>query len=371
MKKNTKWIPVFLTVFSTALVLAGALSVYVDPYLHYHSPRTDRFYYTLDSERYTDNGILRNLSYDAVIVGSSMTENFRTSLLDGLFFCQSVKVPSAGASWYEASELVNTALRYQPELRLVIRGLDMDHHMDEAPEALDYGLGIFPTYLYNDDPVDDLYYILNRDVLYGSAQAVLAALRGTEPGITSMDDYGAWGSEYRYGKTNALCREAPYADAPQQPLTQERIDRVLYNAREKLLRPALEHPQTQFYYFLTPYSAAWWGDLRQNGQLEAQLEMEALVLSQLVSCENIHIFSWNAQEELVLDLANYKDRIHYGPWVNDWILEEMAAESGRLTQENLEDYLSRERSLYENFDFNTLFRQTDPEEGYIPEFFRK
>lgn len=85
MRKQNRWTVIFLAVFVPILVLTGALTVYVDTYLHYNSPRTDRFYYRLESERYDNDGILRNCNYDAVIVGSSLMENFRTTLMASLF----------------------------------------------------------------------------------------------------------------------------------------------------------------------------------------------------------------------------------------------------------------------------------------------
>ena len=76
-------------------------------------------------------------------------------------------------------------------------------------------------------------------------------------------------------------------------------------------------------------------------------------------------------EELTFDLANYKDRIHYGPWVNDWMLEKMASGEGLLTADNVEEYLSRERELFETFDYNTLSDQPEPAQYGAPEFFRQ
>lgn len=372
MKKQNRWTVIFLAVFVPILVLTGALTVYVDPYLHYHSPRTDRFYYQLESERYDNDGILRNCAYDAVIVGSSMMENFRSTLMDTLFSCRSVKVPSSGATLNESANLLKTALRNQPELRYVVRGLDMSC-MDEEPEQLTYNMGSYPTYLYNDDLLDDAYYIFNRDAFYDSARMMMDALRGQQPGIINMDEYCSWRTGVHYGKNVAICRteQEPYENADQVELTQERRERVIYNMQQKIISLAQEYPDTTFYYFLTPYSAAWWGDQRQNGQLQAQLEMEELVIRQLLPCKNIRLFSWNTVEELIFDLRNYKDRIHYGYWVNDWMLKAMAAGEGLLTQENADSYMTRERNLFESFDYNSLFAQADSEQGEIPTFFQQ
>ena len=372
MKQQKNWTGLFLGTALVCLALVVGLTVSIDPYMHYRRPQLDRFRYEpkAEAERSINNGMVRHLDYDALLVGTSMMENTKTSLADSLFGCRSIKTVSIGASWWEISSLEALALEHNPELSLVVRGLDMTY-FDEAPQALHYEIGPYPTYLYNDNPLDDVYYVLNRDVLYSNCLPMLLdAAEGVTPGLSNLDDYGAWKQEV-YGPRAAMRRDTPYADAVQEKLSDQRRERVLYNVREKVLSLAEANPDTVFYYFLTPYSAAWWGDLRQAGQLEAQLEMEELVIRSILPCGNIRLYSWNTVEELTFDLANYKDRIHYGPWVNDWMLEKMASGEGLLTADNVEEYLSRERELFETFDYNTLFDQPEPAQYGAPEFFRQ
>ena len=68
--------------------------------------------------------------------------------------------------------------------------------------------------------------------------------------------------------------------------------------------------------------------------------------------------------ELLRDLNNYKDANHYGEWINSWILVQMKNENGRLTEDNYKDYLEEFRHHYINFDYNSLFDQTDNEADY-------
>ena len=138
-----------------------------------------------------------------------------------------------------------------------------------------------------------------------------------------------------------------------------------------VLQLARRYPDTQFYCFIAPYSAAWWADCWERGELEVRLDLEELLIREILPYENIHLFSWNTLEELTGDLNNYCDQVHYGAWVNDWMLRQMALDAGRLTEENVDDYLSRERARWENFDFNALFEQEDPPEDPIPAFFRQ
>ena len=253
MKRQKNWTGLFLGTALVCLALVVGLTVSIDPYMHYRRPQLDKFRYEpkAEAERSINNGMLRHLDYDALLVGTSMMENTKTSLADSLFGCQSIKTVSIGASWWEISSLEALALEHNPELSLVVRGLDMTY-FDEAPQALHYEIGPYPTYLYNDNPLDDVYYILNRDVLYRNCLPMLLdAAEGVTPGLSNLDDYGAWKQEV-YGPRAAMRRDAPYADAVQEALSDQRRERVLYNVREKVLSLAEANPDTVFYYFLTP-----------------------------------------------------------------------------------------------------------------------
>ena len=59
--------------------------VYVDPFMHYHKPIISKFFYSLDNQRSQNDGIIKYFDYDAIITGTSMIENFKTSEFDKLF----------------------------------------------------------------------------------------------------------------------------------------------------------------------------------------------------------------------------------------------------------------------------------------------
>lgn len=98
MKEKT-WLTGYFSIVIVLLCAIGLIIYDIDPYIHYHYPRTEKYAYelTMQNERYQNDGIMKHFEYDAVITGTSMTEQFRTTEVDELFGTKSIKVPYSGA----------------------------------------------------------------------------------------------------------------------------------------------------------------------------------------------------------------------------------------------------------------------------------
>ena len=81
-----KIVKIFLVQVLFILVVASTLVIYVDPFFHYRKPN-DNLFYNLDAgkERYQNDGIIKHFIYDTMIIGTSMTENFKASESDYIF----------------------------------------------------------------------------------------------------------------------------------------------------------------------------------------------------------------------------------------------------------------------------------------------
>ena len=77
MSKCKKWLFTFGLVILLGLTGTAALTIYVDPFFQYHKPLS-WFPYLVDSQMNMNPGLAKNMDYDSILLGSSMTVRFYT-----------------------------------------------------------------------------------------------------------------------------------------------------------------------------------------------------------------------------------------------------------------------------------------------------
>ncbi len=354
MNTCKKWLAGMFAILVALLVLMASVIIVVDPYFHYHGPLTS-LYYELNNERSQNDGIIKHFDYDAMIIGTSMAENFKTSEFDDLFQVNSIKVPFAGGTYRELNENIEKAINVNADLKIVIRPLDYAYIMDDADRLRD-DLGDYPDYLYDSNPFNDVSYFFNKEILFDICLPMVRdTIGGVDAGITSFDDYSNWMDTAEFGADVVLGDRTEYATPETtQPFVDEVKDKVEENITENVVAIAKANPNVQFYYYFTPYSIAWWGSQMELGNASRWISAEEYAIELMLECDNIHLFSFNNEFDLTTDLNNYSDECHHGDWVNSQILGWLYAGTDELTWDNYEDYISMERDYYLNYDYNSL-----------------
>lgn len=337
----------FIFSFLFLLTSTALIVILIDPYFHYHKPFAN-IHYRLNNERYQNDGIAKNFSYDALIIGTSMTENFKTSEFDELFNVHSIKLPLSGSYFKESNDLLLTALNHNDNISYVIRGLDYSIFYTEKDESR-YDASFYPIYLYNDNVFDDVRYVFNKNIFFLS----LATLRNDK--TTTFDEYAYWGDNFPYGK-EAIQYERPEYKPPKQ-LENIEVEQFAENIEQNIISSVKKYPNTEFYIFYTPYSIYQWDFYHRTGLLETILEGEKMITERLLDYDYVHIFSFLDAHEVIENLNNYKDRAHYSPAVNSFILNSMKEGKHELTKENYEVYYRTMYSYYDNYDYDSLFQE--------------
>lgn len=322
-----RWGLLTLGLLLLALGLIVASVVLIDPFEVYH--KATAFIPPIEggTQAYSNAGIAKSYAYDSVVIGSSMTENFRPSRLDELLGGRFVKLCINGGSPYNHKQMMDMAFATH-DVRRVLYGVDI--------EALTYFYTTpkteMPDYLYDFNPFNDVRYWFNKSVLARYIPACLRTLGQTDPG--QRDAMYAWGDLYEYGE-EAVLRQTPIVacaveqDPParQPALSQQSRLNVEYN----ILPYLRDHPDTEFLFFFPPYSLARWYEFYRDGVLGYHLEQKEALVAALLACPNARVFDFQAEMGWITDLSNYIDAGHYGPWINDAMAEAIAGGRRELT----------------------------------------
>ncbi len=352
-KMFKKSLRVFFCLLFAMLVLAGGLTAYVDPFFHFHAP-IEGLNYRIHDERYQNYGIVNHFEYDAIITGTSMTENFKTSEMDALFGVHSVKVPYSGGSHREVCELLQSAYKHNDHIRYVVRSLDLFRAFDKK-DSLDYTEDSYPTYLNDDKPLNDVKYLFNKTVFFDETVGVIRRTIGHSPEVT-FDEYMNWSPYYEYG-IHGIQANYSRNDVEEglSEVSEEEYRDIRENIEANVLSLAQEHPETTFYLYISPYSIYFFDYINEMGSLDRYLDAEEYIISLLLDQENIKIYSFFTEEEVICDPNNYRDVAHHRGEINSRILQWMAEDHDLLTRDNFEDYLQKTRAFFHEYDYDSLF----------------
>lgn len=333
------------TMAAAAGILLGvcALTVYLfDPFYHYHKPWFG-LKAVLNEKEYQVVGSLRRFEYDSVLVGSSVVENNDNAWYDEAFGGTTVKAVRSYGGIADLVWYLNLAFDAQ-KVRQVFFNLDPASLTQEAETTFE--ASGCPVYLYDDNPFNDVKYLLNKTVLLEKIpyQIAQSLSRSYNEGLSYN-----WAEGKDFSENGVLTHYMRKKNVEEMLPAEAKITQL--EANLALLVQVVEaHPETQFYFFLPPYSMIWWDDAVRNGLEEVYLYDEERVAGTLLSYDNVRFFDFQNQAETVTDLNRYMDTVHFDPQVNYDICQSMAAGECEVTDENLHEVFAETRELVAEYE---------------------
>lgn len=342
-----RWVCGLLAACAVLLAACAAVVYFVDPCLYYRIP--EDWDPVLFSERYQAAGLAKNVPADTVLMGTSLAANYRGSEIAGTFGTTAVRITIPDGYLSEFDKTMDVLFRSQDPQR-VIFGLDANILVrDES------GLtSAMPDYLYNDNPLDDVKYLINKDTLYYSAY-VLMANRWDE--ADTLDEGFTWDGDVWWNHATAL------ANYTRPEIVQETVaaDAYLRHASDNL--DVVEgwitaHPETEFDIFFPPYSILFWDKTARLGETEAVFAALELACERLLQYDNVRLYNFLMDPDIVLDLDNYCDYVHHSGAVCTQVLAKMAAGECRMTEENYRDTLAQWRDFVVDYDYEKYWDES-------------
>lgn len=347
-----KWVKRLLISILIPSLVFGVLIIVADPYLHYHAPLNFLTYAAgRADERYINYGILKHFDYDAIITGTSHNENFKASEFDKLFGVKSVKAPLAGAQLKEIAEQTEAALRYNDNLKCVLYGINYEDILSDKDS---YKYEDLPTYLYDDNILNDGRYVFSGASLKKVLRNFVSQLRGEKS--FDFDGYANFNDSYTFSKEAVLEKYEREKDKKAaESLSGEEVERLRENISQNVEDVVKQKENVTFYLFLTPHSIVWWDSVSQSGDILKYLEAEEILARTLLKYDNVKLYSFFNNYDLTCNLDNYTDKTHYNEGINSKILKWIKDDEYLLTEENLDGYLEKERAFYLNYDYDKIF----------------
>lgn len=341
-----RWACALLALVLAILLGCGTLVWAVDPCLYFRPPADGKAVFF--NERYQNAGLARNLPADTVLLGTSMVANYRASHVAEVFGGTAVKltIPDGYLSEFDAVLGKEFASRTP---RRVLFGLDINIlTRDES------GLtGALPDYLYDENPLNDVKYLLNRDALYYSVYTLLEKGK-TQP----LDEAYTWDADTWWNHMTAL----ENYQRPEIAETPVEATAYLANAEknaEVILRWAQAHPTTEFEIFFPPYSILYWDKIARLGETDAVFAaVDAAVQALLAgnSAGNLRIFFLPAATEITGDLDRYCDYIHHSGAAADEALQLLQEGAWEVTGRELwREMLHNWQEYVVHYDYDQLW----------------
>ena len=230
----------------TLILLTAVIGAVVlfDPFYQYHRPLPGLKAVLTDKE-YQCVGTLRNFDYNALIVGSSVCENYNNGWFDQGFDCHTIKAIRSYGATADLKMLLDIAYENH-ELDYVFYNIDPSSlSASDKPTYVSTGC---PMYLYDKNHFNDYQYTLNKDVMMEKIPYMLAfSLIGD---YDEGDSYN-WAQWKYFGAdmaTGMYARKPSVAQMQPETATADALKKNI-----ALLTEMVEtHPDTTFKFFVPP-----------------------------------------------------------------------------------------------------------------------
>jgi len=326
------WSGYVKTLAATALGLVGVLLLFVlvmDPYRNVpFSPPMDRPLMD-DNQRFLFPGVVRSGGFDSAVFGTSTGRLLKPERLNRLMGGRFANLSMNSAMPWEQYQIADLFLRTVPVPRTVIFTLDHVWCWADA-DTRRTTFRPFPPWMYDDDPWNDLAYLLNGktlEIAWRLAEYHMG-LRKPRLGADGYERFVPPDEQWDRAKV-----EAKIYDGPKRPIVLQAPPYVPSEAErrdwrfpalawlEDLLRrmPAETRPVLAFMpvHVAAQPPAGTVHDARERACKDriARLGAEA----------GAWVVDFRIASRVTADDANYWDSLHYRVGIADWLEDTLAA----------------------------------------------
>lgn len=314
----------YFTVTCLSLLFFVALvNRIVDPLQYYQRTYS---YPLCPNARWQVPCFIKNFSFDTVIVGTSMTQNFSLSQIHEKLHLNAIKLSIAGASIREQLVVMKAALESK-KVKHVIWGMDRYYFYENNENSASK----MPIPLYRQTFSSHLIYLLNIDTLVTSL--VILKSKEVEAGEV-IENYNSWGEHSTFGRDAVIKNyQSSLGEERRRRSEDPRTHLLLLREIESLLEA---NPSIRFVIFLPPYSCLFHKKQYESNQEQYLLDAKfrELLLTRLIRFNNVEMYDFETDLKIITNLDNYKDLTHYSKDINREMIERILLNKNRIVSLN-------------------------------------
>ncbi|MFO1068242.1 MAG: hypothetical protein U1E14_06930 [Geminicoccaceae bacterium] len=295
--------------FLLTILLIGGLNLYVDPFHYYHLDGREIEVFS-PNQRWQNPGVLRHLDYDTVILGTSLSGNFRPRSLKERYGWSTAKVSAAAGSSYTQQLTLRLAMK-RGTVRRVIWELSFP--------KFSTGTGLqpiepyLPQFLYAPTLETPFRYLLSIDMLSRS----LARLRG-EDDARPIDEinvhWDVFRERFRPEAIAEFIRRHPIRDC--RPIPPALVDAVAVDTvidttlNQHFERFLSRWPDVEFIGWLPPWSLQRLANAREV-EWERRFYFRRAVYALAARYPNFRLFDFEVMVDWIGNPQRYMDGLHF------------------------------------------------------------
>jgi len=268
------------------------------------------------------------------------------SYIDEVLGGETVKLSMAEARGKDFSILFSV-VEQNPNLEKVIMGLDTFAFMVDK----DYSSYEKPMYLYDNNLFNDGLYLLNMDGVLEAKKVLDYTSNGGA--TTSMDDYQNYVSSNTFSRESVIRRCADIFPAEQNASVnmEELKNRIMENLEQNLVPTIEKNKEVEFLFYFPPYSIVRWGN---TSNIAEEMESMKIIVERLIRYENVSLYFYQGEQDVITDLEHYMDTIHFDSVVANQIVDYIAEDDNKLTVDNYENVLDEFEGFIKHYNYNLL-----------------
>ena len=298
-----------------------------------------------DNQRYQMAGLIRHQDYTQVVMGTSLAANYRASWFTEGTGKETLKITFPDGWISEFDTALNLAFRTHPKLDRVYFCLDPNILIrPDSQRTVE-----LPGYLYNQNPFDDVEYLINADTYQ---TALRTWIRRRSANTVPLDAAYVWDEGYVFSRETVLNGyQRPEVSGTTLP-----GDAYLAAAEanvDVVCAWAEAHPDAEFVVWFPPYSILYWDMMLREGRADAILNAVEYAAQRLMEYDNIAVHCF-LHASYISDLDFYTDHIHCSHVLTQWEADHLMAGRWRLNAENFPACLEELREYVKHYDYEAL-----------------